>query len=206
MANELNTAQATSGLTITAQLFQAGSAVGSAITCAEVGSSRFYSANMPTITAGTYQVVFYQSGVTPLSSGLIAWNGTAEILVNNLSTATTAGIADAVWDEATSGHTTSGTYGGRIVRSLNSNNTLQITGANHVAADIHEFQTGVIVSGAFDAGVLTAFAVPELQEIHLIHGLKTGSALTVTPSSRAAGAVSQNITGDGVASTTVTRV
>jgi len=206
MANELNTAQATSGLTITAQLFQTGATVGSAITCAEVGSSRFYSANMPTITAGTYQVVFYQSGVTPLSSGLIAWNGTAEILVNDLSTATTAGIADAVWDEATSGHTTSGTYGGRIVRSTSANNELAINAQNHAAANVHQFQTGVIVSGAFDAGVLTAFAVPELQEIHLIHGLKSGSALTVTPSSRAAGAVSQNITGDGVASTTVTRV
>jgi hypothetical protein len=206
MANELNTAQATSGLTITAQLFQTGAAVGSAITCAEVGSSRFYSANMPTITAGTYQVVFYQSGVTPLSSGLIAWNGTAEILVNDLSTATTAGIADAVWDEATSGHTTSGTYGGRIVRSTNANNELAINAQHHAAVNVHQFQTGVIASGAFDAGVLTAFAVPELQEIHLIHGLKSGSALTVTPSSRAAGAVSQNITGDGVASTTVTRV
>ena len=206
MANELNTAQATSGLTITAQLFQTGAAVGSAITCAEVGSSRFYSANMPTITAGTYQVVFYQSGVTPLSSGLIAWNGTAEILVNDLSTATTAGIADAVWDEATSGHTTCGTYGGQIVRSTSANNELAINAQHHAAVNVHQFQTGVIVSGAFDAGVLTAFAVPELQEIHLIHGLKSGSALTVTPSSRAAGAVSQNITGDGVASTTVTRV
>jgi hypothetical protein len=161
---------------------------------------------MPTITAGTYQVVFYQSGVTPLSSGLIAWNGTAEILVNDLSTATTAGIADAVWDEATSGHTTSGTYGGRIVRSTNANNELAINAQHHAAVNVHQFQTGVIASGAFDAGVLTAFAVPELQEIHLIHGLKSGSALTVTPSSRAAGAVSQNITGDGVASTTVTRV
>jgi len=113
--------------------------------------------------------------------------------------------ADAVWDEATSGHTTSGTYGGRIVRSTSANNELAINAQNHAAANVHQFQTGVIVSGAFDAGVLTAFAVPELQEIHLIHGLKSGSALTVTPSSRAAGAVSQNITGDGTTTTTVTR-
>lgn len=216
MANELNTAQPQSGLTITAQLFQTGATVGSAITCAEVGSSRFYSANMPVITAGTYQVVFYQSGVTPLSSGTIAWNGASEILVNDLSTATTAGIADAVWDEATSGHTTNGTYGGRIVRSLNSNNTLQLTGSNHAAADIHEFQAAVIQSVAFATSAVTLFTgamrteiTPELDEIgeiHLIHGLKSGSALTVTPSSRAAGAISQNITGDGVASSTVTRV
>jgi hypothetical protein len=114
--------------------------------------------------------------------------------------------ADAVWDEVMSGHTTSGTYGGRVVRATNANNELQINAQNHAAANVHQFQTGVIVAGAFDAGVLTAFAVPELQEIHLIHGLKSGSALTVTPSSRAAGAVSQNITGDGTTNTVVTRV
>ena len=206
MANELNTAQATSGLTITAQLFQTGITVGSPITCSEVSTTRFYSGNMPAITAGTYQVVFYQSGVTPLSSGTIAWNGASEILINDLSTATTAGIADAVWDEAMSGHTASGTYGGRIVRSTSANNELQLNAQNHAAANVHQFQTAVIAADAFNADVFTAFSVPELQEIHLIHGLKSGSALTVTPSSRAAGAISHNITGDGVASTTVTRV
>jgi hypothetical protein len=204
MANELNTAQPATGLTITAQLFNSGITVGSAITCAEIGTTRFYSGNMPAITAGTYQVAFYNS-TTPIASGSIAWNGSAEILVNDLSTATTAGIADAVWDEATSGHTTSGTYGGRIVRATNANTELQINAQNHAAANVHQFQTGVIVSGAFDASVITAFAVPELQEIHAIHGLKSGSALTVTPSSRAAGAISQSITGDGTTTTTVTR-
>jgi len=113
--------------------------------------------------------------------------------------------ADAVWDEATSGHTTAGTYGGRIVRATNANNELQINAQNHAAANVHQFQTAVITASAFDASVLTAFAVPELQEIHAIHGLKSGSALTVTPSSRAAGAISQSITGDGTTTTTVTR-
>jgi hypothetical protein len=205
MANELNTAQATSGLSITAQLFKTGITVGSPITCSEVSTSRFYSGNMPAITAGTYQVVFYDTGITPLSSGIIAWNGSAEILINDLSTATTAGIADAVWDEATSGHTASGTYGGRVVRATNANNELQINAQNHAAANVHQFQTAVITASAFDASVLTAFAVPELQEIHAIHGLKSGSALTVTPSSRSAGAISQSITGDGTTTTTVTR-
>jgi hypothetical protein len=205
MANELNTAQATSGLSITAQLFKTGITVGSPITCSEVSTSRFYSGNMPAITAGTYQVVFYDTGITPLSSGIVAWNGSAEILINDLSTATTAGIADAVWDETTSGHTTSGTYGGRIVRATNANNELQINAQNHAAANVHQFQTAVITASAFDASVLTAFAVPELQEIHAIHGLKSGSALTVTPSSRAAGAITQSITGDGTTTTTVTR-
>jgi hypothetical protein len=204
MANELNTAQPATGLTITAQLFNSGITVGSAITCAEIGTTRFYSGNMPAITAGTYQVAFYNS-TTPIASGSIAWNGSAEILVNDLSTATTAGIADAVWDEATSGHTASGTYGGRVVRATNANNELQINAQNHAAANVHQFQTGVITASAFDASVITAFAVPELQEIHAIHGLKSGSALTVTPSSRSAGAISQSITGDGTTTTTVSR-
>ena len=118
---------------------------------------------------------------------------------------TAAENADAVWDEATSGHTTAGTYGGRVVRSTNANNELQLNAQNHAAANVHQFQAAVITASAFDASVLTAFAVPELQEIHAIHGLKSGSALTVTPSSRVAGAISQSITGDGTTTTTVTR-
>jgi hypothetical protein len=61
---------------------------------------------------------------------------------------TAGAIADQVWDEATAGHTTSGTYGGRVVRSTNSNVEVQITGSNHIAADVHEFQTGVITAAA----------------------------------------------------------
>ena len=81
---------------------------------------------------------------------------------------TAAAVADAVWDEATSGHTTSGTYGGQIVRSTNSNVTVQITGSNHIAADIHEFQPDVLTSAATDATF-----VSEVQS-----GLATSAALT----------------------------
>jgi hypothetical protein len=192
MANELNIALQT-GLTVTAQRFSAGASVGSAITMSEAASSGFYSGNM-TGTAGTYQLAFLAGGVN-VGSGVIIWDGTNEL-----------SVAESVWEEALTDHTTSGTYGARVVRSLNSNNTLQLTGSHHAAADIHEFQPGVIASVNFDPSVLTAFAVPELQEIHLIHGLKSGSALTVTPTSRAAGAVSQTIGGDGTTNTTVTRV
>jgi hypothetical protein len=68
-------------------------------------------------------------------------------------------LVDLVWDEAMSGHTTSGTYGGRIVRATNSNTEVQITGSNHIAADVHEFQAGVITAGAFAANSLTASAL-----------------------------------------------
>ena len=192
MANELNIALQT-GLTITAQRFSGGASVGSAITMSEAASSGFYSGNM-TGTAGTYQLAFLAGGVN-VGSGVIIWDGTNEL-----------SVADSVWEEALADHTTSGTYGARVVRSSGANNELQLNAQFHAAANVHQFQTGAIVSGAFDAGVLTAFAVPELQEIHLIHGLKSGSALTVTPTSRAAGAVSQTIGGDGTTNTTVTRV
>ena len=82
---------------------------------------------------------------------------------------TAAAIADAVWDEATAGHTTADTYGGQVVRSANSNNTVQITGSSHIAADVHEVQPGVLTSDATAASF-----VAEIQS-----GLATSAALAV---------------------------
>ena len=246
MANELNTAQPATGLTLTAQLFKSGITVGSAITCSEIGTTRFYTGNMPAITAGTYQVAFYNS-TTPIASGSIAWNGSAEILVNDHSTDTTgtatltaadvraaigmasanldtqlAAIptavtnANAVWDELMSSHTTAGTYGGRVVRSTNANNELQLNAQNHAAANVHQFQAAVIESVAFATSAVTLFTgamrteltpeLTEITEVHAIHGLDIANALTVTPTSRTSGAITQAITGDGTTNTVVTRV
>ena len=77
MANELNIALPTSGLTVTAQPYQSGSAVGSAISLTEVGSSGFYSGDM-TGSAGTYQLAFISAGAN-VGSGSIVWSGTAEV-------------------------------------------------------------------------------------------------------------------------------
>jgi len=85
---------------------------------------------------------------------------------------TAAAVADAVWDEATSGHTTAGTYGGQIVRSTNSNVAVQITGSNHIAADVHEFQADSLTSAATDATF-----VSEVQS-----GLATSAALATVDS------------------------
>lgn len=85
MANELNIALATSGLTVTAQRYQAGAAVGSAISLTEVGSSGFYSGNM-TGSAGTYQIAFIASS-TNVGSGEIIWDGTNEVPVSTLTAA-----------------------------------------------------------------------------------------------------------------------
>jgi hypothetical protein len=45
----------------------------------------------------------------------------------------------------------------------------------------------------------------EINEMHLIQGLSAGDTLTVTPTSRTAGAISQTIGGDGTTTTTVSR-
>lgn len=75
--------------------------------------------------------------------------------------------ASAVWDALLASYTVSGSFGARVVRSINTNNSVQITGSNHVAADIHELQAGVISStdfaaGAIDANALAADAATEI--------------------------------------------
>ena len=84
MANELNIALST-GLTVTAQRYQAGAAVGSPISLSEVGSSGFYTGNM-TGTAGTYQLVFI-SASSNVGSGSIVWDGSAEVPISTLTAA-----------------------------------------------------------------------------------------------------------------------
>ena len=90
------------------------------------------------------------------------------ITAAKLATDAVAEIADGGWDEEMSGHTTDGTYGGRLVRAANSNVTVQITGSQHIAADVHEFQTDVL-----DADAIAASAVTEIQV-----GLALQSSLT----------------------------
>ena len=77
MPNELNIALATTGLAVTCQPYQAGAAVGSAISCPETGSTGFYSGNMAG-SAGTYQLAFRAAGAN-VGSGNIVWDGTAEV-------------------------------------------------------------------------------------------------------------------------------
>jgi hypothetical protein len=92
MANELNIALPASGLTVTAQRYQSGSAVGSAISLTEVGSSGFYSGTM-TGSAGTYQLAFVSAGAN-VGSGSIVWSGSAEVPAStfNPSTDTVANV------------------------------------------------------------------------------------------------------------------
>ena len=109
---------------------------------------------------------------------LVGYNPASVAVGANTTTPPTVGaIADQVWEEATSGHTTAGTYGGRIVRATNSNTEVQITGSNHIAADVHEFQTGVITAGDFAANSITASALATDAVTEIQSGLATAAAL-----------------------------
>jgi hypothetical protein len=70
-------------------------------------------------------------------------------------------------------------------------------------------QLTAIPTAAGNASAVRTELTPELTEItevHAIHGLDIANALTVTPTSRTSGAITQAITGDGTTNTVVTRV
>ena len=180
--------------------------------------------------------------------------------ISSRSTATTAGIADAVWDEVLTGatHNVNRSAGkrlrqlaneriiaeGQVISATTNTITLEPIGTLCVGQtivvtnqDTDEQQVRFIL--AFDTGTDTATVdsnwcvVPtegdeyllttvrdplvtrgdhpagtvgaEINEIYLIHGLKDGETLTVTPTSRTAGAIAQTISGDGINTTTVSR-
>ena len=121
-------------------------------------------------------------GTDVLQSDVTQFGGTAGTFAAGIPTAVLdsaaiLAVADQVWDEATSGHTTAGTYGGRIVRATNSNTEVQITGSNHIAADIHDLQSGVITAGDFAANSITASALATDAVTEIQSGLATSAAL-----------------------------
>ena len=85
---------------------------------------------------------------------------------------TVAQVVTGVYAALPADHTVSGSYGVRFLLALNSNRIVQVTGSNHIAADVHEFQTDVI-----DAAALAASAVTEIQA-----GLATSSAVAAVQS------------------------
>jgi hypothetical protein len=128
------------------------------------GTAGYAGLDWSKITAPTTTVAL--TGTT-ISTSQVAASVTASVTVgtNNDKTGysltvappTAAAIADAVWDEIMSTHTINGSYGSHVVRSANQNqNTVSITGSQHVAADIHELQASVITADKFAANWLTA--------------------------------------------------
>jgi hypothetical protein len=113
-----------------------GTVNANAINAAAIASSAITAAKFATDAIDANAVA--ASAVTEIQSGL--------------STLTAAGVENAVWDATMSSHTTATSYGGRILRAANSNVTTFITGAQHIAADIHATQTGVFADSTYATG------------------------------------------------------
>ena len=110
----------------------------------------------------------FQAGLVPANfaalgiqvGGQITSVGTVDEL--GASALSANGAADAVgpvvWSELTTTNWPANSFGKHVVISSGAQRTVQITGSNHVAADIHELQPGVIIAADFDASALTAIA------------------------------------------------
>jgi hypothetical protein len=70
-------------------------------------------------------------------------------------------IPTAVWNALLASYTTANSFGARIIRSANSNNTVQITGggSNHIFAVLHDAEPNSIPEDAFVSGALSARAL-----------------------------------------------
>lgn len=95
-----------------------------------------------------------QAGGEITSVGTVDELGPNALLANSLDT----DIANKTWNSLTTATWDANSFGKHVLISLGTQRTVAITGSNHVAADIHELQPGVIVAGDFDATALTAIA------------------------------------------------
>ena len=135
--------------------------------------------------SGAGTVAYTSDGVVLYTPTQAETNYTSFILVASKSgcipatvtvVTSAAGIASmvtGVYAALPADHTVAGSYGARFILALNSNRQLQLTGSNHAAADVHEFQTDVLTADA-----IAADAVTEIQA-----GLATASELAKVPKS-----------------------
>ena len=150
-----------------------------------------------TLTAGTNIVLAKGTGVTGFNdldaAGVRSAVGLASANLDTQLAAlpSAATTASAVWEEPMASHTGSTTYGGRIVRATNSNVSVQITGSNHISADVHDLQPAVInnthfAAGAIDSNALATNAAQEIADTVLGRNIAGGSSTgrTVTEALR----------------------
>jgi hypothetical protein len=88
------------------------------------------------------------------AGGAIAELGASALTANGAGDA----IETYVWGALLANHTTANSFGARIIRSVNSNNTVQISGggSNHIFAVLHDAEPNSIPEDAFVDGALSA--------------------------------------------------
>lgn len=85
---------------------------------------------------------------------------TGAINATALATDAAEEIANWVWEEPLSDHTSGATYGNRMLRTTNAANyEVQVTNDNHISASVHDMQSNTITSSAIAAGAINANAI-----------------------------------------------
>jgi hypothetical protein len=104
------------------------------------------------ISGVTFPTNFANLDIT--AGGAIAELGANALTANGAVDA----IPTAVWNALLASYTTANTFGARVIRSANSNNTVQITGggSNHIFAVLHDAEPNSIPEDAFVSGALSA--------------------------------------------------
>lgn len=110
----------------------------------------------------------FQAGLVPANFAALGIGVSGSILLVNTVDELGANALDAngaanavgpvVWEQLTTTTWPANSFGKHVLISAGTQRTVSVTGSNHVAADIHELQPGVIVAGDFDATALTAIA------------------------------------------------
>ena len=149
---------APAGQTVTARLFAAGSdtIVATATATARTNATGVYTADFTNLTPGLYRLI----GTNSVGTLLCQW-WVRTLSASGTYPATETPDADSITRDRMG-------YLDSVLIAANSNRTVQVTGSNHVAADIHELQPAVITAadfatGAIDANALAADAVAEVQ-------------------------------------------
>ena len=147
----------------------------STLTAADVWT--YATRTLTSMSAVASDIWTYATRVLTAGTNIVLAKGTG---ITGFNDPSAADNAFATWEEPMSAHTGSTTYGGRIVRAANSNVTTFITGAQHIAADIHELQPAVIdnthfAAGAIDSNALATSAATEIADSVLGRNIAGGS-------------------------------
>lgn len=114
------------------------------------------------------------------AGGLPTGNASGQVTVGSLAATAQTDTAGAVWNALLASYTTANSFGARVVRtrSTSPSNEVTITGAFHIAADVHELQPGVIVAADFATGAITANALATDAVNEIADGLLNRSLAT----------------------------
>lgn len=152
------------------------------------------------LTTATFQAyeVRTQSVVNRVTANTDQWGGNAVTgmplpTANYTAPLDASGTAAAVWNSLLATYTTAGTFGARVLRTdaASAGNGAKVTGAGHVASDVHEIQDGVITAAKFAADAITNVVLADSAINEIRTGIRTELAtelarIDVTLSSRLA--------------------